>query len=110
MKFSIKSKSIEHIGNIEGIDGDCRISASYDGQDHIYLVNGSQISNRIDRFNIKTIQFERYDKLPDEYGQQVQKSKNLKTSCKILFSSIFFKLRIDRFNIKIVVSMKVVFF
>ncbi|EFA77596.1 hypothetical protein PPL_12202 [Heterostelium album PN500] len=70
MKFSIKSKSIEHIGNIEGIDGDYHISVCYDGQDHIYLVNGNKIKNRIDRFNIKTMQFERYHRLPDEYGQQ----------------------------------------
>ncbi|EFA77598.1 hypothetical protein PPL_12204 [Heterostelium album PN500] len=71
MKFSIKSKSIEHIGNIEGIYGDYFISVCYDGKDHIYLVNGARIKNRIDRFNIKTMQFERYHRLPDEYGHQV---------------------------------------
>ncbi|EFA77611.1 hypothetical protein PPL_12217 [Heterostelium album PN500] len=71
MKFSIKSKSIEHIGNIEGIYADYNISVCYDGKDHIYLVNGYNIKNRIDRFNIKTMQFERYHRLPDEYGQQV---------------------------------------
>ncbi|EFA78816.1 hypothetical protein PPL_08280 [Heterostelium album PN500] len=40
MKFSIKSKSVEHCGEIEGIEGDYCISVCYDGQDHIYLING----------------------------------------------------------------------
>ncbi|EFA77582.1 hypothetical protein PPL_12185 [Heterostelium album PN500] len=71
MKFSIKSKSIEYIGNIEGIDADFSISVCYDGKDHIYLVNGHNIKNRIDRFNIKTMQFERYHRLPGEYDEQV---------------------------------------
>ncbi|EFA86805.1 hypothetical protein PPL_00610 [Heterostelium album PN500] len=35
-KFSIKTKSISHIGVMEGIDTDLYISASYDGLDHIY--------------------------------------------------------------------------
>ncbi|EFA78793.1 hypothetical protein PPL_08256 [Heterostelium album PN500] len=70
MKFSIKSKSIEHIGDIEGIEGDYYISVCYDGQDHIYLVNGCY-NNRIDRFNINTMRFERYYQLSDEYGEQV---------------------------------------
>ncbi|EFA78794.1 hypothetical protein PPL_08257 [Heterostelium album PN500] len=72
MKFSIKSKSIEHIGDIEGIEGGSYISVCYDGQDHIYLFNGyDRIKNRIDRFNIKTMKFERYHQLPDEYGEQI---------------------------------------
>ncbi|EFA82078.1 hypothetical protein PPL_04983 [Heterostelium album PN500] len=69
--ISAKSKSIEHIGDIEGINGDYDISVCYDGQDHIYLVNGLNISNRIDRFNIKTMKFESYHQLPVGYGMQV---------------------------------------
>ncbi|EFA82476.1 hypothetical protein PPL_04901 [Heterostelium album PN500] len=71
IKFSIRSKSIEHIGDIEGIKGDYLISVCYDGQDHIYLVNGYHIKNRIDRFNIKTMKFESYHQLPVGYGMQV---------------------------------------
>ncbi|EFA82439.1 hypothetical protein PPL_04864 [Heterostelium album PN500] len=59
----MKSKSIEHIGDIEGIKGDTNISVCYDGQDHIYLVNGIISNNRIDRFNIKTMKFESYHQL-----------------------------------------------
>ncbi|EFA82020.1 hypothetical protein PPL_04925 [Heterostelium album PN500] len=70
IKISMKSKSIEHIGDIEGIKGDLDISVCYDGQDHIYLVNGYHIKNRIDRFNIKTMKFESYHQLPDGYGIQ----------------------------------------
>ncbi|EFA82478.1 hypothetical protein PPL_04903 [Heterostelium album PN500] len=66
----MKSKSIEHIGDIEGIKGDQLISVCYDGQDHIYLVNGWKINNRIDRFNIKTMKFDRYHQLPDRYDRQ----------------------------------------
>ncbi|EFA82450.1 hypothetical protein PPL_04875 [Heterostelium album PN500] len=66
----MKSKSIEHIGDIEGINGDNCISVCYDGQDHIYLVNGHQ-TNRIDRFNIKTMKFESYHQLPDGYMYQI---------------------------------------
>ncbi|EFA82028.1 hypothetical protein PPL_04933 [Heterostelium album PN500] len=71
IKISMKSKSIEHIGDIEGIKGDQLISVCYDGQDHIYLVNGYNIKNRIDRFNIKTMKFESYFNLPVGYGRQV---------------------------------------
>ncbi|EFA78808.1 hypothetical protein PPL_08271 [Heterostelium album PN500] len=70
MKFSIRSKSVEYIGKMEGIDGDFGISVCYDGQDHIYLVNGFG-TNRIDRFNITTMQFERYHKLPEDYGHSL---------------------------------------
>ncbi|EFA82461.1 hypothetical protein PPL_04886 [Heterostelium album PN500] len=66
-----KSKSIEHIGDIKVIKGDSNMSVCYDGQDHIYLVNGLYISNRIDRFNIKTMKFERYHRLIGGYGMQV---------------------------------------
>ncbi|EFA82022.1 hypothetical protein PPL_04927 [Heterostelium album PN500] len=69
--ISMKSKSIEHIGDIEGIKGDSLISVCYDGQDHIYLVNGSKISNRIDRFNIRTMKFESYHQIPVGYNHQV---------------------------------------
>ncbi|EFA82086.1 hypothetical protein PPL_04991 [Heterostelium album PN500] len=71
IKISMKSKSIEHIGYIQGIEGDCLISVCYDGQDHIYLVNGHNIKNRIDRFNIKTMKFESYHQLPVRYGVQI---------------------------------------
>ncbi|EFA82113.1 hypothetical protein PPL_05018 [Heterostelium album PN500] len=70
IKISMKSKSIEHIGDIKGIRGDIYISVCYDGQDHIYLVNGYDI-RRIDRFNIKTMKFESYHQLPYGYGMQV---------------------------------------
>ncbi|EFA75047.1 hypothetical protein PPL_11732 [Heterostelium album PN500] len=69
LKISIKSKSIEHIGDYEGIRIDSCISVCYDGQDYIYLVNGS-VQNRIDRFNILTMKFESYHQLPGQYGQQ----------------------------------------
>ncbi|EFA82081.1 hypothetical protein PPL_04986 [Heterostelium album PN500] len=71
IKISMKSKSIEHIGDIEGIEGDYFISVCYDGQDHIYLVNGANNKNRIDRFNIKTMKFESYHQLIIGYGWQV---------------------------------------
>ncbi|EFA83372.1 hypothetical protein PPL_04165 [Heterostelium album PN500] len=71
IKISAKSKSIEHIGDIEGIKGDYFISVCYDGQDHIYLLNGHNIKNRIDRFNIKTMKFESYHQLPFGYDRQV---------------------------------------
>ncbi|EFA82048.1 hypothetical protein PPL_04953 [Heterostelium album PN500] len=71
IKISIRSKSIEHIGDIEGIKGDYFISVCYDGQDHIYLVNGWKIKNRIDRFNIKTMKFESYHQIPFGYDRQV---------------------------------------
>ncbi|EFA82114.1 hypothetical protein PPL_05019 [Heterostelium album PN500] len=71
IQISAKSKSIEHIGDIEGIKGDCYVSVCYDGQDHIYLVNGANTKNRIDRFNIKTMKFESYHQLPDRYDMQV---------------------------------------
>ncbi|EFA82034.1 hypothetical protein PPL_04939 [Heterostelium album PN500] len=71
IKISMKSKSIEHIGDIEGIKGDLDISVCYDGQDHIYLVNGWRIKNRIDRFNIKTMKFESYHQLPVGYDRQI---------------------------------------
>ncbi|EFA82087.1 hypothetical protein PPL_04992 [Heterostelium album PN500] len=71
LKISMKSKSIEHIGDIEGIKGDYLISVCYDGQDHIYLVNGHSTKNRIDRFNIKTMKFESYHQLPVGYDRQV---------------------------------------
>ncbi|EFA82079.1 hypothetical protein PPL_04984 [Heterostelium album PN500] len=67
----MKSKSIKHKGDIEGIDGDYNISVCYDGQYHIYLVNGAKNNNRIDRFNIKTMKFESYHQLPVGYGHQV---------------------------------------
>ncbi|EFA82066.1 hypothetical protein PPL_04971 [Heterostelium album PN500] len=70
IKISIRSKSAEHIGDIRGIRGDRNISVCYDGQDHIYLINGLKIKNRIDRFNIKTMKFESYHQLPDEYEMQ----------------------------------------
>ncbi|EFA82050.1 hypothetical protein PPL_04955 [Heterostelium album PN500] len=70
IKISIRSKSVEHIGDIEGIKGDSDISVCYDGQDHIYLVNGRNIKNRIDRFNIKTMKFESYHQLPFGYNNQ----------------------------------------
>ncbi|EFA76729.1 hypothetical protein PPL_09480 [Heterostelium album PN500] len=70
MKFSIKSKSIEKIGYLEGINDDFNISVCYDGLDHIYLVSGGK-TNRIDRFNIKTMKFDHYHKLPKEYYSQV---------------------------------------
>ncbi|EFA82045.1 hypothetical protein PPL_04950 [Heterostelium album PN500] len=63
----MKSKSIEHFGIIEGIKGDRNISVCYDGQDHIYLVNGAGLNYRIDRFNIKTMKFESYHQLPFGY-------------------------------------------
>ncbi|EFA82420.1 hypothetical protein PPL_04845 [Heterostelium album PN500] len=69
--ISAKSKSIEHIGNIEGIKGDSHITVCYDGKDHIYLVNGANINNRIDRFNIRTMKFELYNQLPEEIGLQI---------------------------------------
>ncbi|EFA83068.1 hypothetical protein PPL_03856 [Heterostelium album PN500] len=69
-KFSIKSRTIEDIGEIVGVDGDYHISVCYDGQDHIYLVNGCR-TNRIDRFNIKTNTFEKLYQLSDQYGQQL---------------------------------------
>ncbi|EFA82030.1 hypothetical protein PPL_04935 [Heterostelium album PN500] len=71
IKISMKSKSIEHIGDIEGIKGDTFVSVCYDGQNHIYLVNGYNIKNRIDRFNIKTMKFESYHQLPVGYDRQV---------------------------------------
>ncbi|EFA82071.1 hypothetical protein PPL_04976 [Heterostelium album PN500] len=71
IKISMKSKSAEHIGDIEGIKGDYFISVCYDGQDHIYLVNGYDINNRIDRFNIKTMKFESYHQLPVGYNHQI---------------------------------------
>ncbi|EFA82105.1 hypothetical protein PPL_05010 [Heterostelium album PN500] len=71
IKISMKSKSVEHIGDMRGIKGDSNISVCYDGQDHIYLVNGVNIKNRIDRFNIKTMKFESYYQLPDGYDRQV---------------------------------------
>ncbi|EFA82103.1 hypothetical protein PPL_05008 [Heterostelium album PN500] len=71
IKISMKSKSAEHIDDIEGIKGDSDISACYDGQDHIYLVNGWNTKNRIDRFNIKTMKFESYHQLPVGYDRQV---------------------------------------
>ncbi|EFA82058.1 hypothetical protein PPL_04963 [Heterostelium album PN500] len=43
----------------------------YYDQDHIYLINGHIIKNRIDRFNIKTMKFESYHQLPVGYGHQV---------------------------------------
>ncbi|EFA82036.1 hypothetical protein PPL_04941 [Heterostelium album PN500] len=67
MKISMKSKSAEHIGDFEG---DSNISVCYDGQDHIYLVNGYHKKNNIDRFNIKTLTFERLYQLPQGYGTQ----------------------------------------
>ncbi|EFA82469.1 hypothetical protein PPL_04894 [Heterostelium album PN500] len=70
IRISAKSKSIEHIGDIRGINGDVNMSACYDGRNHIYLVNGSN-KNRINRFNIKTMKFQSYYQLLDEYGQQV---------------------------------------
>ncbi|EFA78908.1 hypothetical protein PPL_08376 [Heterostelium album PN500] len=69
MKFSIRSKSVEYIGDIDGVDGGYAISVCYNGEDHIYLVNGHS-SNRIDRFNIKTMKFERYHQLPDQFSLQ----------------------------------------
>ncbi|EFA82473.1 hypothetical protein PPL_04898 [Heterostelium album PN500] len=67
----MKSKSIEYIGDFKGIKGDYHISVCYDGQDHIYLVNGYNIKNRIDRFNIKTMKFESYYQLEIGYNMQV---------------------------------------
>ncbi|EFA82063.1 hypothetical protein PPL_04968 [Heterostelium album PN500] len=69
--ISMKSKSMVYKGDIEGIEGDFDISVCYDGQDHIYLVNGFYYKKRIDRFNIKTMKFESYHQLPDEYYRQV---------------------------------------
>ncbi|EFA79219.1 hypothetical protein PPL_08047 [Heterostelium album PN500] len=67
MKFSIKSKSVEHIGDIVGIDVSCDLSACYDGKDHIYLVGDKQ---EIDRFNINTMKFEIYHKFTTiKYGK-----------------------------------------
>ncbi|EFA76049.1 hypothetical protein PPL_10628 [Heterostelium album PN500] len=71
IKISTKSKSIEHIGEIEGIKGDYYISVCYDGQDHIYLVNGAHRKNRIDRFNIHTMKFESYHHLLEGYDRQI---------------------------------------
>ncbi|EFA76864.1 hypothetical protein PPL_09616 [Heterostelium album PN500] len=68
LKFSVKSKSIAHIGDIEVINCGLHTSVCYDGLDHIYLVD---YTNRIDRFNIKTMKFERYQLIPDGYKQQV---------------------------------------
>ncbi|EFA78836.1 hypothetical protein PPL_08300 [Heterostelium album PN500] len=69
-RISIKDKTIA-FGNMEDIDPGCAISVCYDGEDHIYLVNGFR-TNRIDRFNIKTMQCQKYHQLPDQYhGQQV---------------------------------------
>ncbi|EFA78825.1 hypothetical protein PPL_08289 [Heterostelium album PN500] len=69
-RISIKDKSTI-FGEMIGIQGDCFISVCYDGQDHIYLVNGFK-TNRIDRFNIKTMQFDqKYFQFTVDYGQQV---------------------------------------
>ncbi|EFA78761.1 hypothetical protein PPL_08222 [Heterostelium album PN500] len=70
MKFSMKSKSIEHIGDFKGIKGDRYFPVCYDGQDHIYLVIDFP-KVKIDRFNINTMTFERYYQLPDEYDDQI---------------------------------------
>ncbi|EFA78730.1 hypothetical protein PPL_08191 [Heterostelium album PN500] len=72
-KFSIVSKSFEHIGEMEGIEGDRLISVCYDGQDHIYLVNGIS-SHRIDRFNINTLKFEKWI-----YHNQITGGEHLST-------------------------------
>ncbi|EFA79819.1 hypothetical protein PPL_06638 [Heterostelium album PN500] len=70
MKFSMRSRSFEIIGDIEGIDGGFSISACYDGRDHIYLLNGANQRGKIDRFNIQTMKFERYHILPEGHGQR----------------------------------------
>ncbi|EFA83568.1 hypothetical protein PPL_02634 [Heterostelium album PN500] len=62
-RISIKSKSIDHIGEMKGIKGGQEISVCYDGADHIYLINGYDSENdiyhhRVDRFNIKSMKFE----------------------------------------------------
>ncbi|EFA78809.1 hypothetical protein PPL_08273 [Heterostelium album PN500] len=64
VRFSMRSKSIELIANTEVIEGGAFIAACYDGQDHIYLMGGNPRNDRIDRFNIRTLQFEAYHKLP----------------------------------------------
>ncbi|EFA84306.1 hypothetical protein PPL_03383 [Heterostelium album PN500] len=71
IKISIQSKSVEYDFIEDIIRGDSNISVCYDGQDHIYLVNGWNIDNRIDRFNIKTKKFESYHQLPEGYLTQV---------------------------------------
>ncbi|EFA79832.1 hypothetical protein PPL_06651 [Heterostelium album PN500] len=68
MKFSMKSKSVALIGEMEGIDGGFSISACYDGRDHIYLLNARK--KNINRFNIYTMKFERYRTLPEDYSIQ----------------------------------------
>ncbi|EFA84014.1 hypothetical protein PPL_03087 [Heterostelium album PN500] len=66
-RFSTRTNSIEHTGEMVGVEGGFFISACYDGQDHIYLLGGKLDSisylDRIDRFNIRTSRFERYHQL-----------------------------------------------
>ncbi|EFA86089.1 hypothetical protein PPL_01326 [Heterostelium album PN500] len=78
MKFSIKTKSIEHIGEIEGEDHCFYKSVCYDGLDHIYLISGREFSEsdqtysaRMDRLNINTMKIERCPDLPELCGYQV---------------------------------------
>ncbi|EFA78649.1 hypothetical protein PPL_08104 [Heterostelium album PN500] len=69
-RFSLKSKSIDHVGDMDNYFADCFISVCYDGQDLIYLVNGSMM-NRIDYFNVRTFQFDRLYMPKEILGQQL---------------------------------------
>ncbi|EFA78837.1 hypothetical protein PPL_08301 [Heterostelium album PN500] len=58
--FNNTDSSIVSIGEYIYVFGGLSNPICYDGQDHIYFVNGAKTNNRIDRFNIKTMQFARY--------------------------------------------------
>ncbi|EFA79184.1 DUF214 family protein [Heterostelium album PN500] len=102
MKLSLKSKTIEHIGDIEGIQGDYLISACYDFKDHmIYLVNGMDSNYRIDRFHINSMKFEKFHHdYPTPNGNDKHVSMSTMSFKRKLFSILYSKDLMIEFDVR----------
>ncbi|EFA77359.1 hypothetical protein PPL_12571 [Heterostelium album PN500] len=72
-RFNVETMSIDHCAAIENIEIGRTASVCYDGvSDYIYLINGyndvkKQHYNRVDRFNWKTLTFEKYYEEPRQH-------------------------------------------